>query len=80
MSRLLLPGENCSTNVMLTLTGVCRSIVVSVLFLILGYLVWNGGTSLNWNFFTQAAEAGRRDGRRHGQCHRRQREVCCSQR
>ena len=27
--------------------------MVSVLFLILGYLIWNGGKSLNWNFFTQ---------------------------
>ena len=27
--------------------------VVSILFLILGYLIWNGGKSLSWNFFTQ---------------------------
>ncbi|MGC1794911.1 MAG: phosphate ABC transporter permease PstA [Candidatus Acidiferrales bacterium] len=39
--------------VMLTLTGVAALGVVSVLFLILGYLVWNGGSSLNLNFFTQ---------------------------
>ena len=39
--------------VMLTLTGVAAFAVVSVLFLILGYLIWNGGTSLSWNFFTQ---------------------------
>ena len=26
---------------------------MSVLFLILGYLVYNGGTSINWNFFTK---------------------------
>lgn len=39
--------------VMLTLTGVAALGVVSILFLILGYLVWNGGTSLNLNFFTQ---------------------------
>jgi phosphate transport system permease protein len=43
-----------SLNVfMLTLTGVAALLVVSVLFLILGYLVWNGGKSLNWAFFTQ---------------------------
>jgi phosphate transport system permease protein len=41
------------SNVMLTLTGVCAVISVSVLFLILGYLVYNGGTSINWAFFTQ---------------------------
>ena len=39
--------------VMLSLTGVAALGVVSVLFFILGYLVWNGGTSLNWAFFTQ---------------------------
>lgn len=39
--------------VMLTLTGVAAFSVVSVLFLILGYLIYNGGKSLNWAFFTQ---------------------------
>jgi phosphate transport system permease protein len=38
---------------MLTMTGVCALIAVSVLFLILGYLVYNGGTSINWEFFTK---------------------------
>jgi phosphate transport system permease protein len=38
---------------MLTLTGVACFTVVTVLFMILGYLVWNGGKSLNWDFFTQ---------------------------
>jgi phosphate transport system permease protein len=38
---------------MLTMTGVCAVVAVSVLFLILGYLVYNGGTSINWNFFTK---------------------------
>jgi phosphate transport system permease protein len=38
---------------MLSLTGVAALGVVCVLFLILGYLMWNGGASLNWNFFTQ---------------------------
>ena len=39
--------------VMLTLTGVCAVFTVSVLFFILGYLVYNGGKSLTWAFFTQ---------------------------
>ena len=38
---------------MLTMTGVCALIAVSVLFLILGHLVYNGGTSINWDFFTK---------------------------
>jgi phosphate transport system permease protein len=41
------------SNFMLTMTGVCAFVSVSVLFLILGYLVYNGGTSINWAFFTQ---------------------------
>jgi phosphate transport system permease protein len=39
--------------VMLTLTGVCTVFTVSVLFLILGYLVYNGGKSLSWAFLTR---------------------------
>ncbi|MFY9726573.1 MAG: phosphate ABC transporter permease PstA [Bryobacteraceae bacterium] len=41
------------SNVMLTLTGVCTLVTVSILFLILGYLVYNGGKSINWNFLTK---------------------------
>ena len=38
---------------MLTLTGVCALVAVGILFFILGYLLWNGGTSLSWDFFTK---------------------------
>jgi phosphate transport system permease protein len=38
---------------MLTLTGVCATVAVAVLFFILGYLVYHGGSSINWNFFTK---------------------------
>ena len=38
---------------MLTMTGVCALVSVSALFFILGYLVYNGGTSISWNFFTR---------------------------
>jgi phosphate transport system permease protein len=38
---------------MLSLTGLCALIAVSVLFFILGYLVYHGGSDVNWNFFTQ---------------------------
>jgi phosphate transport system permease protein len=41
------------SNFMLTMTGLCALISVSVLFFILGYLVFNGGTSINWAFFTK---------------------------
>ncbi|HXA79319.1 MAG TPA: phosphate ABC transporter permease PstA [Candidatus Acidoferrales bacterium] len=53
MSRVLLLWRKFLNVVMLTLTGVAAFGVVAVLFLILGYLVWNGGKSLNLNFFTQ---------------------------
>ncbi len=42
-----------TNNLMLTLTGICTLCTVSVLFLILGFLLWNGWRSLDWNFFTK---------------------------
>jgi len=39
--------------VMLSLSGLCTLVVVSVLFFILGYLLYHGITSLNLAFFTQ---------------------------
>lgn len=53
MSRLALIWRKSLNVFMLTLTGVAALLVVSVLFLILGYLIWNGGKSLNWAFFTR---------------------------
>ena len=38
---------------MLTMTGVCAVVAVAVLFFILGYLVYHGGTSISWSFFTK---------------------------
>jgi phosphate transport system permease protein len=40
-------------GVMLSLTGACAVLAVSVLFFILGYLLWHGGKALNWAFFTK---------------------------
>ena len=39
--------------VMLTITGLCTLATVSVLFFVLGYLLYHGGKSLSWDFFTQ---------------------------
>jgi phosphate transport system permease protein len=39
--------------VMLGLTGVFTLLTVSILFLILGYLLYYGSRSLDWNFFTK---------------------------
>jgi len=41
------------SNFMLTMTGLCALVAVSVLFFILGYLVYHGGTSISWDFFTK---------------------------
>ena len=38
--------------VMMSLTGLCALLTVSVLILVLGYLAWNGATALHWSFFT----------------------------
>jgi phosphate transport system permease protein len=44
--------RNAINNVMLTLTGVCAVVTSSTLLLVLGYLLYNGGKSLNLSFFT----------------------------
>jgi phosphate transport system permease protein len=38
---------------MLGMTGLAAFVTVAVLFFILGYLVYHGGTSINWAFFTK---------------------------
>jgi phosphate transport system permease protein len=53
MNRLRLIWRKSLNVVALTLTGVAALAVVSILFLILGYLIYNGGKSLNWDFFTK---------------------------
>lgn len=53
MSQARLIWRKSLNAVMLTLTGVAAFGVVAVLFLILGYFIYNGGHSLNWAFFTQ---------------------------
>ena len=39
--------------VMLSLTGVCTVFIVGILFIILGYLFWNGARYLSIDFFTK---------------------------
>ena len=53
MSRARLIWRKSLNVFALTLTGVAALAVVSILFLILGYLIYNGGKSLNWDFFTK---------------------------
>jgi phosphate transport system permease protein len=54
--------RNSVNNVMLALTGLCTVLTVSVLFLILGFLLWNGWRSLDWNFFTRLPQAAGQTG------------------
>jgi phosphate transport system permease protein len=49
-------------GLMLGLTGLCTLLTVSILFLILGYLVVNGGKALDWAFFTQLPKPPGEDG------------------
>jgi len=51
MSRLTY--RKIVNRLMLGLTGFFTVFTVAVLFLILGYLVYNGGKSVDWNFFTK---------------------------
>jgi phosphate transport system permease protein len=54
--------RNLTNNVLLALTGVCTVLTVSILFLILGFLVWNGWRSLDWNFFVKLPLPAGEDG------------------
>ncbi len=40
-------------SIMLTITGICTVVTVSILFLILGFLVVNGWRSIDFDFFTK---------------------------
>jgi phosphate transport system permease protein len=55
-------SRNAVNNVMLALCGVCAFVTVSTLFLILGFLVFYGGKSLNWDFFTKLPLSPGQDG------------------
>ncbi len=44
--------KNVVNYLMFGLTGLCTLMTAGILFFILGYLVYNGGRSLSWAFFT----------------------------
>ena len=45
--------KNAVNYIMIGVTGMCTVMTAGILVFILGYLVYHGGTSLNWSFFTQ---------------------------
>jgi phosphate transport system permease protein len=45
--------KNAVNLLMIGVTGLCTVMTAGILFFILGYLVYHGGASLNWSFFTQ---------------------------
>jgi phosphate transport system permease protein len=45
--------KNFTNGLMFSLTGLCTAVTAGMLFFILGYLLWNGATALNWDFFTK---------------------------
>jgi phosphate transport system permease protein len=53
MTNRRLTWRKAVNNCMLAVTGLFTVITVSTLFVILGYLLYNGGKSLDWNFFTK---------------------------
>jgi phosphate transport system permease protein len=54
--------RNTVNNVMLSLSGVCAFLTASTLFVILGYLLYNGGKSVNFDFFTKLPLAPGQEG------------------
>ena len=53
MTMTIAPHRKIINFVMLSLSGLCTLLVVSILFFILGYLLVHGVSSLNWAFFTK---------------------------
>jgi phosphate transport system permease protein len=53
VTQTISPTRKITNIVMLAVTGLCTLAVVSVLFFILGYLLWHGGRALTLQFFTQ---------------------------
>jgi phosphate transport system permease protein len=45
-------AKKLTNLVMFSLTGACTFVTIGILFFILGYLVWQGGSALSWTFFT----------------------------
>jgi phosphate transport system permease protein len=45
--------KNAVNYLMIGLTGLCMLSTVGILFFILGFLVYHGGSSLSWSFFTR---------------------------
>lgn len=52
MNNTRMVWRKAISTAMLSLTGLCALITVAALFVILGFLVWNGASSLRWSFFT----------------------------
>jgi phosphate transport system permease protein len=53
MTMEISPKRKIVNAVMLTVSGLCTLVVVSVLFFILGYLLYHGISALNFAFFTK---------------------------
>jgi phosphate transport system permease protein len=51
--RTLAQRRKIVNGIMLSLTGICTFVIVGILFVILGYLFWNGARYLSLNFFTK---------------------------
>jgi phosphate transport system permease protein len=56
MNNLLLRRRLVNT-LMFSVTGACALATFSLLLFILGYLIWNGGRALDWDFLTQLPKA-----------------------
>src|SRR5579871_1595008 len=54
--------RNILNNIMLALSAVCTVVSVAILFLILGFLVYNGWRSVDRNFFTKLPLAAGEEG------------------
>src|ERR1700744_6001158 len=54
--------RNALNMIMLSLSGLCAFLPASTLFVVLGYLIYNGGKSVNLDFFTKLPRPPGQDG------------------
>ena len=79
MTACALTWRKTVNAVMLTLTGVCTLVDgLGCCSSSWDICSMHGGRSLNWDFFTKLPDAGRRNRRRYGQCHRGQRQAAAA--
>ncbi|BCW99481.1 MAG: phosphate transport system permease protein PstA [Armatimonadota bacterium] len=55
-------GPQVAAGSIAFLTGLCALLIVSIVVILMGIIIWNGGPHVTWEFLTKAPEAGMTEG------------------